>query len=149
MPWFDAQGSLTSFGGNPGRALAARTFLDGNALILVVNVLAGFSIDLDSYTFDHQASASGPMNWDLKINGVPITSGPTTTSFTGVSGELSLHGITDPIIVELFGSGAPSNSGTYRLDNFALTGSVTTVPLAPGIVLLGSGLAFLSRRLKQ
>ena len=148
-PWIDVHGSLTSFGGNPGRALAARTFLDGNTLILVMNVLTGFSIDLDGYSFDHQASASGPTSWDLKINGVPINSGATTTSFTNVSGGLALHDLTDPIVVELFGFAASSNSGTYRLDNFVLTGSVTPILIVPGIVLFGSGLAFLTTRLKR
>ncbi len=149
LPWFDMQGSLTSFSGNPGRAIAARTFLDSNALILIVNVLPGFSIDLDGYSFDHQASASGPMSWDLRIDGVAVNSGTTPTSFTGVSGVLSLDDLTDPIIVELFGFAASSNSGTYRLDNFALTGSVTPIPLVPTVVFFGSGLAFLSTRLKR
>ena len=147
--WFDAQGSLTSFSGNPGKALAARSFLDGNSLTLVMNVLPGFTIHLDNYSFDHQASASGPMHWALNINGSPITGGTISTSFTNVNGALPLGGFRDSITVKLFGSAAPSNSGTYRLDNFHLNGSVTSVPLAPGIVLLGSGLAFMSTRLKR
>ena len=148
-PWFDLRGSLTDFTGNPGRALAARTFLDGNTMMLVLNVLPGFSAQLDGYSFDHLASASGPMNWELEINTTPIASGATSTSFTNVSGALSLTDITDSITVELFGSAASSNSGTYRLDNFVLSGTVTPVPLAPSILLFGSALAFVSTRLKR
>ncbi len=148
-PWFDVQGSLTDFTGNPGRALAARTFLEGNAMVLVVNVLPGFSAMLDGYSFDHLASASGPMNWQLKINDLPIVSGVASTSFTSVNGGLSLSDITDSITVELFGSAATSYSGTYRLDNFGLSGTVTPVPRAPSIVLFGSALAFVSSRLKR
>ena len=148
-PWFDVQGSLTDFTGNPGRALAARTFLDGNAMVLVVNVLPGFSAMVDGYSFDHLASASGPMNWQLKINDLPIADGVTSTSFSSVNGGLSLPDINDSIIVELFGSAASSNSGTYRLDNFVLSGTVTPVPLAPSIVLFSSALAFVSTRFKR
>ena len=149
LQWFDARDSLTNFSGNPGKALAARTFLDGNTLTLVVNVVPGFSVQLDGYSFDHLASASGPMNWDLKINAIPIAGGTTSTSFTTVGGALSSDGFTNSITVELSGFAASSNSGTYRLDNFALSGSVTPVPLAPGFVLFGSGLAFLSTRLRR
>jgi hypothetical protein len=149
LAWFDVLGTLTNFTGNPGRALAAKSFLDGNSIVLVVNLLPGFSAHLDHYSFDHLASASGPVNWDLKINTLPIGSGLTSTSFTGVSGELSLDDITDSFTVELSGAAATSNSGTYRLDNFVLSGTITPVPLAPGIVLFGSALAFMSTRLKR
>ena len=149
LPWFDVLGTLTNFTGNPGRALAARSFLDSNSILLVVNLLPGFSAHLDGYSFDHLASSSGPVNWDLKINDIPVASGLTSTSFSGASGELFLDDITGSFTVALSGSAATSNSGTYRLDNFVLSGTVTPVPLAPGIVLFGSALAFMSTRLRR
>jgi hypothetical protein len=66
-----------------------------------------------------------------------------------VSGIFSLTGITDTITVALSGYNATSNSGTYRLDNFSLTGAVSSVPLAPGVIFMSSGLAFLLARLKR
>ena len=149
LPWVDARGSLTDFTGNPGRALAARNFLDGNTMMLVVKLLPGVTLALDGYSFDHLASATGPVNWDLEINGTPIAGGATSTSFTALSGGLSLDNITDSVTVKLFGFGAASNSGTYRLDNFTLNGSVSSVPLAPGFMLFSSALVFLSTRLKR
>lgn len=149
QPWSDQAGSLTSFSGNPGRALAARTFLDGNALLLELQIQNGFKVDLNGFAFDHLASASGPANWELKVNDVAIASGTTVTSFVHVSEIFSLTGITDTITVALFGYNAASNSGTYRLDNFSLTGTVSSVPLAPGLIFMSSGLAFLFARLKR
>ena len=149
LPWSDLRGSLSNFSGNPGRAIAARTFLDGNTLVLTLNVAPGFSADVDGFSFDHLASASGPANWDLKINTTPIASGETSTTFETISGLLNLENITDTITVALSGFGATSNSGTYRLDNFVLSGAITPVPIAPAIVLLGSALALMAARVKR
>jgi hypothetical protein len=149
LPWSDLRGSLSDFSGNPGRAIAARTFLDGNTLMLILDLAPGFSADLDGFSFDHLASASGPANWDLKINTTAIANGDTSTTFENVSGALSVDNITDSITVALSGSGATSNSGTYRLDNFVLSGTITPVPLAPAFVLLGSALALMAARVKR
>ncbi len=151
LAWFDRHSSLTNFTGNPssGRALAARTFLEGNTLTLILDVAPGFSTNLDGYSFDHLASASGPVIWDLKVNAIHIAAGNTSTSFSNVNDDLALSDITNRITVELSASGATSNSGTYRVDNFVLTGTVTPVPIAPGIVLFASALAFMPARRKR
>lgn len=149
LPWFDARGSLTNFAGNPGRALAAKTFLAGNALTLILNVAPGFTADLDGYSFDHMASSSGPSDWEFEINGAAVAAGTTSTSFVTETGALSMSGIAGTIVVDLAGFGATSNSGTYRLDNFVLTGEVTPVPIVPGIILLGSALAFVPLRSRR
>ncbi|TDJ61474.1 MAG: hypothetical protein E2O36_06245 [Proteobacteria bacterium] len=146
LPWFDQHDSLTNFTGNPGRAIAARSFLDSNTLTLVVNVASGFRATLDGYSFDHLASSSGPATWALTINAVPIASGATPSSFATISGILSLDNITDQLTVELSGFDATSNSGTYRMDNFFLTGTVTPIPIVPAFLLFGSALAFLIPR---
>ncbi len=144
--WFDRHGSLTNFTGDPGRALAARTFLEGHTLTLILGIAPGFGASLDSYSFDHMASASGPIIWDLQINAVNVAGGDTSTSFSNVSGDLLPGAVANTITVELSASGAASNSGTYRLDNFVLTGTLTPVPIVPGIVLFGSALAFMPAR---
>ena len=80
LPWSDQHGSLTNFSGNPGRAIAARTFLDSNTLTLIVNVASGFRAMLDGYSFDHLASSTGPATWEFRINAVPIANGDTARS---------------------------------------------------------------------
>lgn len=149
LPWFDQRDSLSDFSGNPGRAIAARSFLAGNTLTLILNLSPGFRASLDGFSFDHLASSSGPATWDLKINAVPIASGDTSSAFTSVAGALSLDNITETIMVELSGFDASSNAGTYRVDNFVLTGTVVPVPIGPGILLLGSALAFMAPRRKR
>lgn len=151
MPWFDLQDSLTDFSGNPstGRALAARAFVDGNSLSLILDVAPGFAANIDAYAFDHMASSTGPQNWEFRINDTAIAGGNVPPSFTTEGGPVMFAGLTGEIRLELFGIGATSTSGTYRFDNFMLSGDVTPVPLAPGIVLFGSALAFMPRLRKR
>jgi len=147
-PWFDERDSLTDFSGQPstGRSLAARSFVAGNSLRFELNLEPGLALTLDSYQFDHTASASGPTNWNLFGDGASIGGGATGASFTRASDVLSMSGLRGTILIALVGADAASNSGTYRIDNFRLSGSVSTVPLAPSLILLSSGLALLRVR---
>ena len=144
--WSDLQGSLTSFTGDPGRALAARTFQTGNTLSLLIDIAPGSVVNLSAYAFDHLASSSGPSDWSLSINDALVSSGTTSTSFITQSATLDEISITDQIRIALSGSGASSNSGTYRIDNFVLNGTVSAVPIAPGFVLMFSALSLLPWR---
>ncbi|MGR8948365.1 MAG: hypothetical protein ACU84Q_09980 [Gammaproteobacteria bacterium] len=136
LEWTVASSSLRDFGGNPGRALATSGFSDGNAFELIVGVASDMLVTLGGYAFDHMASSSGPTEWQLLINGNTIASGPTDETFTTVSGGLNLEPMADFFTIAIQASGASSNRGTFRLDNFSLTGSVAPVPLPPSFLLL-------------
>jgi hypothetical protein len=141
--WQPEKGTISGFGGNPGRALATRNYVEGNTLVLELALAGGLRVDLDGIAFDHLASSSGPSNWGIRINDVEIVGGANASTFTHVNSTLAVANLADVIRVELWGTGATSNNGTYRLDNFELTGSVAPVPVVPAFVLLGSVLGLL------
>ena len=138
----DTAGTLTSGAGNPGRAVSARTWLDGNAWHFTLEPLPGYTLSLDGFSFDDLASGTGPKTWTLQIEGDSAATGATTTSVFGTHGGAFAPGSsTSPIGIALLGTGASSNSGTWRIDNFALTGVVAPVPVPAAFVLLLSGIA--------
>lgn len=139
--WTDLDGTLTNLGGNPGKALAAKSFNDGNTLHFTLGIAPGQTLYLDGFGFDAQVSASGPKLWTLSIAGDAIASGATATSFQSNGGNFAERRYTGPIEVALRGEGASSTSGTFRVDNFALSGRVAAVPAAAWLALLpGAGL---------
>jgi hypothetical protein len=73
----------------------------------------------------------------------------TPASFSHAGDSVLLNGLMDTIAIAFIGSNAASNSGTLRLDDFALAGAVTPVPLAPSVAFFTGGLAFVSPRLKR
>lgn len=136
--WYATTGTVSDFSGVAGRALAARNFSSGNALVLDIAIAPGFVVDLSGVGFDHVASASGPAHWTLHIAGTDVIEGTTPADFERVEHLFGLGPIGDTLRLELRGLGASSNNGTYRIDNFELRGSLTPVPLPPAIVLLGT-----------
>ena len=143
LGWTPQKGTLSDFSGTPGRALAARQFADSNLLILDVEITDGFTVDLTALSFDHLASSSGPTQWQVSINDVLITFGATALAFETAAAMFEIGGIRDNISIVIRGSGARSNSGTFRMDNFSLGGSVNPVPIVPPIALLSSAVALL------
>lgn len=141
--WYAATGSVADFGGVEGRALAARNFAAGNALVLDIGIAPGFSVDLSTVAFDHLASASGPTGWALHVSGAEIVAGSTPSSFERFEEVLDLTGLSGTVRIELRGAGASSNNGTYRVDNFVLGGAVSAVPLPGALVLAASAAGLL------
>lgn len=144
--WLTQQGSVLDFTGDPGRALGARTFANGNALQLRLVVADGLALSIDSFAFDHFASSTGPQAWQLRINGDELASGAAPASFASANGDLMLDNLVGEISLAIVGTQASSNGGTYRIDNFVLNGVLTPVPLPPSVALLAIALGFISRR---
>ena len=135
-PWSDADGTLTSFSGNPGLALAARSWDDGNSLHFVLSTVPDQALHLDGFSFDQRASSSGATSWSLLVAGLEVATGSTAPNFTTESSAFSTGPLSGDIAIALFGSGASGSSGTWRIDNFTLSGGVTTVPLPGSLVLM-------------
>jgi len=140
-PWTGSDGSLTNFTGNPGRALGATGWHDGNAFSFSLTVEPGFALDLTGFSFDERASSAGPRSWGLSIAGQPLASGDTNTgtSFVTRAGPLNLAGLGGTVAVVLQGSVASSAAGTWRIDNVAFEGQVTPIPLPAPFGLLAAG----------
>lgn len=133
--WTVLSSSIRDFGGNPARAMASSGFDTGNSFQLTVAVEPGTVVELSGFSFDQLASSSGPGNWALAIDGAEIASGATSTTFASENGLLSLAPLTETFTIGLSGAGASSNRGTWRIDNFALTGAVHPVPLPASLGL--------------
>lgn len=141
--WADLDGTLTSFAGNPGKAVAARSFDDGNTLLFTFELDPGFRLDLQGYSFDQRASSQGAAFWTLAVDATTVASGATSLEFSGMSGETLLADLNGAVTVAIMGTGGTGSSGTLRIDNFSLSGEITAVPLPSGLLLLSStGLLF-------
>jgi hypothetical protein len=150
--WLDADGTLTSYAGAPGRALGARDFADGNRLSWSVRAVAGRALSPTALRFTQQASASGPKFWAVNVNGARVATGATSTAFTSIA--LSLAAAPRALFeLTLEGFEASSALGTWRIDNFELEGAVqdaattpTAVPLPAPLLPFIVGLALAARR---
>ncbi|RME32394.1 MAG: hypothetical protein D6786_10640 [Gammaproteobacteria bacterium] len=152
--WLLRDGSL-DFSAGPGGsatdlAMLARSWgaggTPGNRFSLELTIAPGRSLQLEGYSFSEQASGSGPSGWSLEIDGTPLASGPTATSFTTRAGALSLAPLQGTVLVTLAAQGASSDSGSWRIDEFTLDGNLSTVPLPASLTLLACALPLLGRR---
>ncbi len=129
--WSDADGTLGSATGNPGFALTARSFDNGNEYRLTLTPSAGFQLALTGIAFDHRVSSTGPTAWDFRLNGNSIALGTTSTSFKSESIAFASGADDSPLLLTIFGSGASHGAGTFRLDNVLVSGNLTAVSAVP------------------
>jgi hypothetical protein len=141
--------------------------LGDNRLFFEIAVADGYALSLDGFAFDERANSgsatmnTGPTAWQLFVFDAltPAATGVADNPWEPrMSGELALTGLTGIVQVFLFASGAGNdagrNPGTWRLDNFELSGNVTPqlsqvpVPAAGLLLLSGSLLLTGLRRLR-
>ncbi|MEX2479760.1 MAG: hypothetical protein WD928_02765 [Gammaproteobacteria bacterium] len=139
----DLAGTLGDFAGVSGRALSATGFNDGNAIILTLVSAPDRRIEVDRVRFAVRVSASGPNTWQLAVGDEAAASGPATTSFGDFDIELPGLGGNGSLTLALSGLGASSSSGTLRLDDVSIEGTVSAVPLPPALLLAAVPLALL------
>lgn len=139
----DLEGTLGDFAGVSGRALSATAFNDGNAIVLNLVSAPDRRIAVDRVRFALRVSASGPKTWQLAVGDDEAASGPTTTSFADFDIELPGLGSNGSLTLALSGLGATSSSGTLRLDDVSIEGTVSAVPLPPPLLLAAVPLALL------
>ncbi len=121
----------------------------GNRFTLELTIAPGSTLRLDGYSFSEQASGSGPSSWSLEVDGIPLASGPTAGSFTTRSGTLSTAALQGTVLLALLAGGASSDSGSWRIDEFSLNGSLSTVPLPTSLLLLACTLPLLAWRSRR
>jgi len=140
---------------NTGRALGGRNFgtggvgdPEGNEFRVSFDVIG--SLSLDSFSFWEQGSSGpnglGPVSWILFINDINVGSGSATQGNGGQdhSGGLNLSDLTGTVNVRVFATGAANDAtATWRIDNFALEGTVAPVPLPASLPMLVGALGLL------
>jgi hypothetical protein len=133
-----SSGSVTYYKGNPstGQAIGGKGWnvSDGNMWWeFTVTADAGDVLNFKSLTFDDRASGTGPTDWSVTINGDPAGSSQSTHgSFSTDTADLSaaeFQGLTSAE-VKIFGFGATSSKGTWRLDNVSLNRKTRPVPVS-------------------
>lgn len=144
--WSDARDLIADFAGQPGRALATSGFTNGNVLLLALTAATGFELLAERLHFDLRVSASGPSTWRLESAGLLLAEGATTTAFTRFEVIFGTAVSGPALSLVLGGSGASAASGTLRLDNVELYGSVQPVPLPGALFLLATPLLGLALR---
>jgi len=127
--WSDARGLIADFAGQPGRALATSGFTTGNVLMLAVTTAAGLHLAAETLGFDLRVSSSGPTAWRVESAGTLLGEGQATTKFERFAVDLRSLFPGAALTLVLGGSGATAASGTLRLDNVELYGSLQPVPV--------------------
>ena len=152
--WHDDLGRLSDLAGNPGRALSVSGFTGINKLHLVLEQSGGQRFTLERLHFEIRGSASGPNSWTLSQADTQLASGAITSSFRSFDIPLDVLSEAHELVLDLAGSGATAITGTLRIDNVRLEGTLQPVPL-PGSIflfvtpLLGATLARLRQRYGQ
>lgn len=97
---------------------------------------AGYSVNLNSFVFTGTASGTGPTNYAIRTsidNYASSISSPDLSGFvTDLSGD-EFQNISEPITVRIYAWGASSAAGTFSVNDFYFTGSVTEQPALPEI----------------
>jgi hypothetical protein len=143
----DADGTLVFPGPYP--YFQASSFDDGNAFLFSFTIQPGFKASISEFYFDEVASAGGPTNWSVSINGITRGSGLTTDptpSFT-----LALANLTGTVNIGIFATGATSSAATFTTGAFQIDGTTTPIPEPSTLAILaGVGLGlFLFRTIRR
>jgi len=131
--WSNSTNTWTSFSGSAGQAIALNNSGGTPSITLTFSVASGYKLDVTSLSFWRQRSASGAQNFSATINGgAAVATGtvPTTGADTGALTVSGKTGLTGTVTVVLSLSGA-TTTGTFRLDDFTLNGSVSLIPTNP------------------
>jgi len=133
--WTNNTGAWVSYVGSSGQALGLANSSGSASVTLTFTVAPGKQITVDSFSFWRQRSNNGAPNWAMTINGINVGSGtiPTSGASTGMLAAANpVSNLTGNINVTISLSGA-AGAGTFRVDDFTLTGSVTNSCIAPVI----------------
>ncbi len=136
---------------------------ENNYFTFTITPESGYQFTSVSLSFDYRATSTGPTTLAIHSNADSYASSLDSFTITrdtnwyssGVR-SVSLGNITTATTFRIYGSGASSNSGTLRVDNVVLNGSVSLTPvpepstcaLLGGVAVLGFA-GFRRRRSRQ
>jgi gliding motility-associated-like protein len=144
---------FNSSSGLTGQALSLSNSNGSPTYSLSYNISGGFLNDVTAFSFWSKRSGTGAPNWTLTINGITVGAGTTPTAgiATGtVAVSNAVNGLSGTAKVVLTLSGGTSTTGTYRIDDFTLYGSVystCTPPATQATALVSSALTSTSASL--
>lgn len=124
--WTNSNSAWTSFAGSSGQAISLNNSSGTPTITLTFSIASGYKVSVTQFNFWRQRSTSGAQNWSMTINGTSVGSGtvPTTGAAIGATNvSNTISNLTTTVTVVLSLSGA-SGTGTFRLDDFQLIGTV-------------------------
>ena len=138
--WTTSVGSFVSFTGITagGAALSLSNSSGTPTMTLTLTLDNNYTLDLESFSFWTRRSLDGAQNWTLSVLSTQVGSGSSTTSFTStgtVTPSTSEFGGSEGRTNYTFilGLSGASGTGTFRLDDFTLNGTLTLAAGAPAV----------------
>jgi hypothetical protein len=126
--------TISFTGGNPTPAASATGWnVVDRYWEFTLTVASGYAASITNVSFNDQASASGATNWFLRTSvdgfAADVAAGPTSSDITAsaFSASLSLVSVTGAVTFRIYGEGASSAAGTWRLDNVLLQGTTASI----------------------
>lgn len=138
--------------GVTGKAIVATSFSVSTVLILneyfefTITPNTNFSQTLNSITFASYRTSTAPPNWVLRSNldgyTSNLSSGSSTTAsaFTNQTANLTTLNNIGSVTFRLYGYGATSAAGNWRVDDLKINGSVSTT--LPNITVSKTSMSF-------
>ena len=134
--------TITFTTGNPTPAASATGWnVTDRYWEFTLTVDSGYEASITNFSFNNQASASGATNWYLRSStdsfAADLAAGPTTSDVTAAafSVPLSLTAVTGAVSFRIYGEGASSAAGTWRVDNVLLQGTTAAISGGGGTTL--------------
>lgn len=131
--WTNSTSAWISYGGSSGQAISLSNSSGTPTITLTFSIAEGKEVEITSFNFWTRRSSTGAQNWSMKINEITVGSGtvPTSGSAIGITNVSSpINGVTGTVTVTIALSGA-TGTGTFRLDDFTLSGNVTETTPEP------------------
>nr|WP_322623725.1 T9SS type B sorting domain-containing protein [uncultured Flavobacterium sp.] len=134
--WSNTSGMWSTTAGASGQALLVNTPTGNSSITLTIDVASGYMADITHFDIWTRKSPTGPVSWDMTINGIAVGGGtatvpggatgqtPVSNPVTGLTGRIT-------VVINLINSGV----GNFRIDDFALYGRV--VPNCTGATVTG------------
>jgi len=150
-----SSGTISYSTGSSGRAIAGTGWggADGDKYWeFTLTALAGVVYDLNELRFDYRSTATGPLNYSVRINGAAAGSGTFSQDLTFHSEIVPLTSFSGLSLaqVRISGFNGSGGNGTWRMDNVSLSGlTVVPIPEPSTLALFGGGLIFLAARLRR
>lgn len=125
--WTTSVAGFTTATGASGLALVMANGTVGSSPTITLSfAVTSGDISISTISFWFNRSATGPTNYSLSINGGSSVTSGSSAGTTGISvGPISVAGYTNLTGIVTFTftlSGATSTVGTFRLDDFTITG---------------------------
>ncbi len=124
----------TNYSGNPssGKAYGTEGWnVLGHYCYFTVLVSNGYQMACTGFKVDSRRSNTGPAYWILRYSGdsfgTDLATGTNPTAFATGTAALSLTALTNIVTFRIYATNATGATGTLRLDNVRLQGSISPV----------------------